>query len=73
MQSSLRASRPKIKVLGSQVVMCENRGCEANATYLFRVGNGPVASYCEVHARQQAAQWNVSLPEPTAKLLKAAW
>lgn len=72
MLNKCRDSRPKVKFLGSPSVMCEARGCGETAAYLFRCGNGPIVGFCEVHARQEAAAWNITLPDSPVKLLLAA-
>jgi hypothetical protein len=71
MQDHSEGIVPTIRFLGSPGIKCEIRSCVAFAGYLFRAGNGPVAAYCETHAHKQAAQWDVTLPEPLTKALQA--
>jgi len=53
--------------------MCEVAGCAEPASYLFRNGDGPIACLCEIHARRQAAQTKLQLPDSPRKVLSAGW
>ena len=71
MVTDARGNRARIKILGSSAVMCETTGYGKPASFLFRTGMGSIAAYCEVNARQHAAQFRIRLPESTMKLMRA--
>jgi hypothetical protein len=64
---------PQIKILGSPSIICENKNCERPASFLFRYGTGPIAAYCEVHARQRAALFRMALPESPMSRIRIRW
>jgi len=68
-----RLQRTRVKILGSRSIVCETRDCNEPADFLFRTGNGPIAGYCEVHAKEQAAQLRIGLPELPLKRLRAGF
>ena len=73
MVKEARHERTHIRVLGSPSVICHQDGCEEPASFLFRTGDGPIAGYCEVHARQEATRLGMSLPDTPMKVLRANW
>jgi hypothetical protein len=66
-------NRPQIKILGSPSIICEDKRCERSASFLFRSGAGPIAGYCEVHARQRAALLRITLPESPMNRIRTRW
>ena len=66
-------NRLQIKILGSPAIICEDKHCERAASFLFRSGVGPIAGYCEVHARQRAALFRTVLPEPPMNRIRTRW
>lgn len=65
--------RTRIKILGSHSMLCETKGCLNSAEFLFRTGNGPIAGFCQAHARAQAAALKVRLPELPLQKLRAGF
>ena len=68
-----QGNRPQIKILGSPSIICEDNHCEWPASFLFRSGMGPIAGYCEVHARQRAALFRIALPESPMNRIRTRW
>ena len=66
-------NRPQIKILGSPSIICEDEHCERPASFLFRSGVGPIAGYCEVHARKRAASFRIALPESPMDRIRTRW
>ena len=66
-------NRPQIKILGSPSIICEDKHCERPASFLFRIGTGPIVGYCEVHARQRAALLRIALPESPMNRIRMRW
>ena len=64
---------PQIKLLGSPSVVCQDENCGTAALFLFRSGKGPIAAYCELHARKVAALFRLELPERPMKRIRAGW
>jgi hypothetical protein len=64
-------NRPQIKILGSPSITCEH--CERPASFLFRNATGPIAAYCDVHARQRAALSRMALPESPMNRIRMRW
>lgn len=54
-------------------MLCETKGCNKPADFLFRTGNGPIGGFCEVHAREHAALLKIRLPELPLKRLRAGF
>ena len=71
-QNLPRSDRPQVKSLNGVSMMCEVAGCQSAAEFLFRSGNGPIAAYCDLHAKESASRQGLRLPERTEKIL-AAW
>ncbi len=53
-----------VKALGkTNAVICEFAGCEHPAQYLFGTGVGSIRAWCSQHARDEAHELRVALPD----------
>jgi len=70
--AALAQPRTKIKVLNSPSILCDLRGCERKAEFLFRTEGGPISAFCETHAEESASRLGVNLPLSVNKVLRAS-
>lgn len=52
-------------------MICDTAGCHAKAAYLFRVEDGPIAAFCDVHAHRSATEAGIKLPTSKIAMLRA--
>lgn len=62
----------KVTVLKGISIICESKGCEQAARFLFRTGSGPISAACRCHAREKAMHMALWLPEDIDQAMSAS-